>query len=246
MSIHKRQPTTQFAQSPSREFLPSTPLGGTCPWQKTRTLGPVLRRQLASSNVAVDFEDAISYSSTMSAVGKARFLGGIPKMANSNQQLQGGRCQTRMSRRFTIATLDPLNKNQVFFFEYGDKSHGNQVTGCTPEIWIAMYMFERRYTYSNHHFGYSYVWQEIYMFQPSFSVSFFLRGVYSVLPMTLPYLPTNLYVPMSDPKKVIFLWQVSWSGSLVLLKDQGGREVDVLLLSMEKNPKQSPNTYETM
>ena len=40
------------------------------------------------TNVASDFEDAISYSSTMSAVGKARSLGGIPKMANSNQQLQ--------------------------------------------------------------------------------------------------------------------------------------------------------------
>lgn len=71
-------------------------------------------------------------------------------------------------------------------------------------------MFERRYTCSNHHFRYP----------------CFFCGV-CILCCLWRYLPANPYVPMSDPKEVTFLWQVSWSGSLVLLKDQGGREVDV-------------------
>ena len=130
----------------------------------------------------------------------------------------------RMSRRFTLATLDPLNKNPVlFFFWVGEKSP-----------WKSGHRLHPRNLNS-------YVWKEIYVFQPSFSVSlFFFAGcVFCVAYEVTIYLPTNPYVPMSDPKEVPFLWQVSWSGSLVLLKDQGGREVDVLLLSMEKKKNQT-------
>lgn len=69
----------------------------------------------------------------MSAVGKARFLGGIPKMVNSNQQLQGidikhlkamylDQCSHIIlaenvgSDVSKIATLDfPQQKSGVFF-----------------------------------------------------------------------------------------------------------------------------------
>lgn len=66
--IHKREPTTQFAQWPAANSYPQLHSGEHVLDKRHERWDP----SLAGSNVAVDFEDAISYSSTMSAVGKAR------------------------------------------------------------------------------------------------------------------------------------------------------------------------------
>lgn len=92
----------------------------------------------------------------------------------------------------------------------------------------------------------SYVWKEIYMFQPSFSASVFFRGMCILCCLWSYHIPSNQPLrPYVWPKEVTFLWQVSWSGSLVLLKDQGTFRL-MYCCCWWKNPKQSPNTYETL